>query len=161
MHRKKTRSQLGFTLIEMMIVVGIVAILSAIGIPAYQNYLQKAALTDMLMASVPYRTSVELCAVERGDITSCNLGSNGISTGRGSRYVASITVAGGVITLTGTESLSGLSVVLTPQWKNQEGYMLWQRTCSGDNASLVTNCQDVFRLDNNKGRIEINKGLLK
>lgn len=37
--------QQGFTLVELMIVVGIVAILSAIGLPAYQNYLQRAALT--------------------------------------------------------------------------------------------------------------------
>ena len=34
--------QQGFTLVELMIVVGIVAILSAIGLPAYQNYLQRA-----------------------------------------------------------------------------------------------------------------------
>lgn len=65
--------QRGFTLIELMVVIGIIAILSAIGIPAYQNYLRKAALTDMLQTFVPYRTAVELCALEHGGLDTCEV----------------------------------------------------------------------------------------
>jgi prepilin peptidase dependent protein D len=64
--------QRGFTLIELMVVIGIIAILSAIGIPAYQNYLRKAALTDLLQTFVPYRTAIELCALDHGGLTPCD-----------------------------------------------------------------------------------------
>ncbi|MEN4545147.1 prepilin peptidase-dependent pilin [Pantoea agglomerans] len=137
--------QRGFTLVELMIVVGIVAILSAIGLPAYQNYLQRAALTDMLQTMVPYKTAVELCAMERGGPTQCQAGEAGIPAARGSRYVSGLSVTNGVITLTGQESLNGLSVEMLPLWDSTEGGISWQRSCTSNNNSLRDNCLQQFR----------------
>lgn len=41
-------NQQGFSLIEIMVVIAIISILSAIAIPGYQGYMQKAAMTDVL-----------------------------------------------------------------------------------------------------------------
>ncbi|MCW1831380.1 prepilin peptidase-dependent pilin [Pantoea ananatis] len=138
-------SQRGFTLVELMIVVGIVAILSAIGLPAYQNYLQRAALTDMLQTMVPFKTAVELCAIERGGPDACQAGQRGIPQGTTSRYVSAVTVVNGTITLTGQESLNGLSVEMLPVWDSNEGSIQWQRTCTSANTTLRDNCQEQFR----------------
>lgn len=140
--------QQGFTLIELMIVIAMVAILSAIGLPAYQGYLQKAALTDMLQSIMPVKTAVEICVVEQGDATNCNAGSSGIPTATTSRYISSSKVAAGEISLSGQESLKGLTLTLTPNWNSENSVMRWQRRCETSQSSLKSACESVFRFDN-------------
>ncbi|MDU1755972.1 MAG: prepilin peptidase-dependent pilin [Citrobacter sp.] len=132
----------------IIVVIGIIAILSAIGIPAYQNYLRKAALTDMLQTFVPYRTAVELCALEHGGTDTCDASVNGIPSPTTTRYVSGMSVENGVVSLTGQESLNGLSVIMTPGWDKAEGITGWTRNCNIQNDSALKQaCEDVFRFD--------------
>ncbi|MGB9098428.1 prepilin peptidase-dependent pilin [Erwinia sp.] len=147
------KQQQGFTLIELMIVIAIIAILSAIGLPAYQGYLQKAALTDMLQTALPYKTAVDLCAIERGGFGHCSEGSNGIPAGKGSRYVVAISINAGVISLTGKESLSDLRVVMRPNWDEAEGLISWQRSCTSAQLSLKEACENVFRFEDGASEV--------
>jgi len=144
------KNQQGFTLVELMIVIAIIAILSAIGLPAYQNYLQKAALTDMLQTAMPFKTAVELCAIEHGGAENCSEGSNGVPTGKGSRYVSAVTVQSGTLTLTGQESLNGLTVTMKPIWDGAEGQIAWQRSCATEQAGMKEACENIFRFDDSE-----------
>lgn len=52
------KTQQGFTLIELMIVVAIIGILAAIAIPAYQNYTIRAQVSEGMSLASGVRTAV-------------------------------------------------------------------------------------------------------
>lgn len=49
----------GFTLIELMIVVAVVGILTAIALPSYNSYINRGKITDAIAALADYRIKME------------------------------------------------------------------------------------------------------
>lgn len=66
------KTQQGFTLIELMIVIAIIGILAAIALPAYQQYTQKAKFSEVVLATSGVKSAVEVCAQVTGSMASCD-----------------------------------------------------------------------------------------
>lgn len=115
---KKERQQ-GFTLLELLIVIAVIAILASIAATRFQNTSDKAKFTEVVNATAPYKSGVEVCGLRLGGLVNCAAGSNGIpantTAASSSGSVASVVVgSGGVITATAGDSLSGDTYILTP-----------------------------------------------
>ncbi|MDC4402220.1 pilin [Acinetobacter baumannii] len=139
-------AQKGFTLIELMIVVAIIGILAAIAIPAYQDYMTRSKVTELLSAASSCKNSVSEYYQTKNsaptDTTAAGCSNNA------TQYVTSLTVANGTITVLATSAVGGGitatdGIKLVPNYSSADGTVQWACSAVGNmkDKYLPANCR--------------------
>lgn len=140
---ESSRNSTGFTLIELMIVIAVLAILVSIAVPVYNNYTVRAKIAEGLSVGNGAKTATGASCQEDPTLTALNNNAVGyafIEDTNKRSYVESVEVTGEctepvvVITMknTGTPELEEPVVVLTGSFSDG-GQILW--VCASSNTS--------------------------
>ncbi len=140
MRLNKDVKQQGFTLIELMIVVAIIGILSAVAIPAYQDYTKRAHVSEGLNLASGVKAAISEYYATEGKWPANN-DAAGLAASLTGNAVTSVVVANNVITITYNQKVSnGATLQLTASATS--GAITW--ACGGgtiDKKYLPANCR--------------------
>ena len=80
----------GFTLIELMIVITIIAVLTSLALPAYQDFTIRAKVTEGLSISSAVKTAVAIECMTSPNLNFTDLSALGYTAPPSSQYVAGV-----------------------------------------------------------------------
>ncbi len=144
-----SKNSKGFTLIELMIVIAIIAILMAYAIPAYRDYTVRAKAGEGLSISSGVKTFISENWVASADITTFNSGTNGVPVANTitGKNVSQVAVNAGVIVVSffNDPTLAGNTLTLEPLLPGSAGNngnsLRWRCTSSLANRFLPPECR--------------------